>query len=313
MTTSNLSGYQGPALLHVGYIKTGTTYLQEAVFADAALGFALVGGTQNRALLVNWFRAHNDYDFDAAALTKEMRALEAPIRSKGLIPVWSEETLLGDPLVSDYCGPSILAQLKQLDLNVKVLITIRRQEGFALSAYREALRYGRYTLNDFIGTGAEALSMRPILRPEFLFYDVALAHYQAVFGKDNCTVLPLEMLRRDPVGYTNIVCGLMGQPDASSVDEAPRNVGRGATALAVARVLNGFYNVSPLSFHRSILHRAVDKLLNIINRLAPASLNARIEGAWRKQIDAAYENRFADSNRRLEGLTDLDLRPFDYQ
>ena len=60
----------------MGYVKTGTTYLQQTVFANAELGFELVGGTQNRALLVNWFRAHNDYDFDAAALSAEMRALE---------------------------------------------------------------------------------------------------------------------------------------------------------------------------------------------------------------------------------------------
>ncbi len=313
MSASETAGYQGPALLHVGYIKTGTTYLQQTIFADESLGFALVGGDQNRALLVSWFRARNDYDFDAEALKTEMRALEEPIRMRGLIPVWSEETLLGDPLVSDYCGPAILAQLKQLDLDVKVLITIRRQEGFALSGYREALRYGRYRMRDFIGTGKEELSMRPILRPEFLCYDIALAHYRNTFGAANCTALPLEMLRSDPVGYANVICRLMDRPDATNVDAAPRNVGRGATALTVARVLNGLYTVSPLTFQRSLTHRMVDKVLNIINRLAPAALDRRIETTWRKQIDDAYENRFADSNRRLEEMTGLVLQQFDYQ
>lgn len=307
------SSYQGPALLHVGYVKTGTTYLQQTVFSDAELGFELVGGDQNRALLVSWFRARNDYDFDATALSAEMRALEAPIRDRGRVPVWSEETLLGDPLVSDYCGPRILAQLKQLDLDLKVLITIRRQEGFALSGYREALRFGRYKLRDFIGTGAEELSMRPILRPEVLRYDSAVAHYQDAFGAENCAVLPLEMLRADPVGYINVICRLMGRPDATTADTSPRNAGRGGTALRAARVLNGLYTVSPLTFQPSLMRRVVDKVLNMINRLAPSTLDKRIEQGWRAQIDAAYAGQFAESNRRLEQITGLDLRPLGYQ
>jgi hypothetical protein len=187
--------YNGHALLHVGFIKTGTTSLQETLFSNAKLGFELVGGGDNRALSVNWFRAHNDYSFDTEALRAIIQMSEQPIRARGLVPVWSEETLLGDPLVTDYCGPEVLWRLGQLGLNVKILITIQKQESFALSAYREALRFGRHRLSDFIGTGEEELSMRPILRPEFLEYDQVVSAYQREFGSDRCCVLPLEMLQ----------------------------------------------------------------------------------------------------------------------
>lgn len=305
--------YSGPALLHVGYIKTGTTTLQETMFSNAGMGFELVGGTDNRALLVNWFRAHNDYKFDAVKLRDEMLRREDDIRQKGLIPVWSEETLLGDPLVNDYCGPEVLWRLGQLKRDLKVLITIRKQESFALSGYREALRFGRYRLRDFIGTGTEDLSMRPILRPESLEYDQAIQAYQEVFGKKNCLVLPLELLQRDPAEYSRLLCRSMDLPTTLPLDQAPRNVGRGGTALAMARVLNGLYVVSPLTFEASLSRRIVDKILNIINRLAPAALDAKIEAGWRNHIAVRYSGRFAQSNRKVEALTGLDLSALGYQ
>jgi hypothetical protein len=305
--------YSGPALLHVGYIKTGTTSLQQTVFSNADSGFELVGGDDNRALLVGWFRARNDFNFDAAALRAEVDAYEYPIRQKGKVPVWSEETLLGDPIVTDYCGPEVLWRLVQLNLNVKILITIRRQEAFALSGYREALRFGQVRLTDFIGTGSEDLSMRPVLRPEFLEYDHSVNAYQAAFGKDDCRVLPLEMLSKDPEAYLSSLSEFMGLPPISMSKMGIQNVGRSGTALSVARILNGSYVISPLTFEPCKTRRAVDKILNMINRLAPARLDKRIEAGWQSQISGRYDGRFAQSNRRLEAATGLDLRAFGYQ
>jgi hypothetical protein len=305
--------YTGPALLHVGFIKTGTTTLQETVFSNTAAGFELIGGEDNRALLVSWFRARNDYQFDIVQLRSEIEELERPAREKGLVPVWSEETLLGDPLVTDYCGPEVLWRLSQLKLNVKFLITIRRQESFALSAYREGLRFGRYPLTDFLGTGAEDLSMRPILRPEFLEYDKVIEAYQTAFGKENCCVLPLEKLQKSPESYLNSLCRFLDLPTPPLLDDGPRNVGRGGTALKLGRLLNGFYVVSPLTFEPSFARKLADRLLTITDHVAPARLDKVIESAWRAQISTRYAGLFAPSNRRLETLTGLTLSKYGYQ
>ena len=313
LSTSTPHAYSGPALLHVGFIKTGTTTLQETIFANAKIGFECVGGAEHRALLVNWLRAHNDYLFDAEQLRAEMETLEQPIRMKGLVPVWSEETLLGDPLVTDYCGPHVLGLLTQLELNTKILITIRKQESFALSGYREALRFGRYRLTDFIGTGDEDLSMRPILRPEFLDYDQVITAYHAAFGVENCCVLPLEMLQRTPDLYVEKLCDFMDLPKAEAPDQRPRNIGRGGAALMLARYLNAFYVVSPLTYSPSLTRRVVDKMLNITNRLAPAALGAKIERKWRAKIKTQYAGRYTESNRQTEKLTGLDLAGLGYQ
>ncbi|MFD2858452.1 hypothetical protein ACFSZS_31910 [Seohaeicola zhoushanensis] len=82
-----------------------------------------------------------------------MEALEAPLRAEGLLPVWSDETLLGDPLPRSYDGPAILEKLGRLERPMKVVITIRNQHDLVLSAYREYLKRNRHSLIDFIGTG----------------------------------------------------------------------------------------------------------------------------------------------------------------
>jgi hypothetical protein len=39
-------------LLHVGYVKTATSFLQTSVFNNPDLGFGLAAGTENRPLLI---------------------------------------------------------------------------------------------------------------------------------------------------------------------------------------------------------------------------------------------------------------------
>src|SRR5690606_25747219 len=93
-------------------------------------------------------------------------------------------------------------RIAALPIGKKVLITVREQRSFALSAYREYIAQGGANpLRDFIGTGQEPESFTPILRPEFLMYDRVVAHCQTLFGDENLLVLPYELLRRDPPAY----------------------------------------------------------------------------------------------------------------
>lgn len=118
------------------------------------------------------------------------------MRAEGRLPVWSEEVLLGDPLVRRYDGPANLHRIAAAMPEARILITIREQRGMALSMLREhATQGGTGTLRDFIGIGQEDIAYTPILRPDFLHFDRAVAAARAAFGAERVLILPQEMLR----------------------------------------------------------------------------------------------------------------------
>lgn len=301
-----------PALLHVGYPKTASTYLQQAIFNNPDFGLALPGGPASRGYLVDWFRASDGYRFDPGAVAEEMAALEAPVRAQGLRPVWSDETLLGNPITRTYDGAWILDKIARLERPMKVLITIRRQPDLILSAYREYLKLHRHSLTDFIGTGDEPRSYRPILHEEYLQFDIAARQWGQAFGHDNLLVLPQELLRADPAGFIARLADFLGVAAPPVLDDQARNVGLGGTALLASRPLNGLFLRSPLSQRRNGAERVVRKMLQLINRLAPAALDRRIDQSMRARIAARFDGTYAASNRRLSELTNLDLAALGY-
>lgn len=309
---TDLAQVTPPALLHVGYPKTATTYLQNTVFCSAELGMGLAGGTENRSHLMQWIRTDDQYQFDPTAISAAMAKLEAPLRDAGLLPVWSEEVLLGNPIARVYDGAWNLQKLNALDRPFKILITARRQADLALSAYREYLKLHRHSLTDFIGTGMEPHSFQPILNPQYLKFDVAVAAYAQAFGRGNVLLLPQELLRADPGDFLHRLLVFAGLPPAPAPAVDRFNVGLGGTALVAARLLNGLFIRSPLSRRASVMEKATRRTLRFIDRVTPRAFDKRVEDRWRAQIDVRYARLFEGSNRRLQAFTDIDLAALGY-
>lgn len=81
-----------PVLIHPGFHKTGTTYLQEVVFADGE-NFAQ---PWPRQLIYDHIVDPHEFAFDAEASRAAFAALRAQVPS-GALPVLSEEGLCGNP------------------------------------------------------------------------------------------------------------------------------------------------------------------------------------------------------------------------
>ncbi len=301
-----------PALFHVGYPKTASTYLQHSVFGNPDFGLGIPGGAVSRGYLMTWFRTADPYLFDPAAVAADMAELEAPLRADGLRPVWSDETLLGNPLTRTYDGAWVLDRLRRLGRPLKIVITIRNQHDLILSAYREYLKLNRHSLTDFIGTGDEPRSYRPILHPEYLCYDIAVDHWGKAFGAENILVLPQEMLRTGADAFVTRLAAFLGQEDVPAPPRQSFNVGLGGAALRLARPLNALYLRSPLSQRRSLTERGVKKTLRLVDRLSPAALDRALEARWKDQIATRFDGVYAASNQRLAQQTGLDLAALGY-
>jgi len=307
-----LDAYEGPTLFHVGYLKTASTYLQHAVFTNPAFGCALVGGRENRGHIMEWFRTSDAYLFDPTAVAREMARLEAPVRAQGLIPVWSEETLLGDPIKRCYHGAWMLEKLAAIGRPLRILFTIREQKALALSAYREFLKLNRNGLTDFIGTGREPRSHRPILHPEFLCFDIAVVRWRNAFRPENVLVLPKEMLDRDKEAYLGRLAAFLGRDGAHPAPTQSFNVGLGGAALVASRGLNALVVRSPLHSRRSLVERAAGRLKRSIDRLSPHALDTAIERRWKADIATRFAGLYEGPNSRLAEITGLDLAALGY-
>ncbi|MEM9369945.1 MAG: hypothetical protein AAGA26_02180 [Pseudomonadota bacterium] len=306
--------YDGPSIFHIGYIKTGTTFLQNQVFSRSELGLGLAGGEESRATLINELVLKDGYDFDPSAAGCRLAALEEPSRALGLVPIWSDETLLGNVIERRYDGQTSAARLLALPGPKKVLITIREQRSFALSAYREYIKQGgRNTLDQFIGTGREPASFTPILRTDFLCYDRAINFYRAALGKDGVLVLPSELLSRAPETFAWHLGAFLERDLSDLPVERTENKGRAALTLPVARRLNALTLVNPLSPKPTLSRRIARKLVVWMDRFTPAALNSPVEQRYRHQISQRYSGVFLSSNAVTQDATPVPLADLGYE
>ncbi len=103
-----------PVLLHVGFIKTATTFLQQQVFTGSDGGLELAAGKRTRAQMVEEILLGDDYSFDAQAVRARLEIFASEVRSRGNLPVWSEEMLLGNPPSRRYDGFANARKLHQV-------------------------------------------------------------------------------------------------------------------------------------------------------------------------------------------------------
>src|SRR5690242_9694516 len=125
-------------LIHIGYCKTGSTWLQEWVFPSRSLGFATV-----RKSPFTWeiVMAH-DLSFDADTARGRLQPyLETPL-NEGLTPVLSAERFSGRLDLRLHDSARIADRLAALFPDARVLIVVREQKAMILSTYGEYVTQG---------------------------------------------------------------------------------------------------------------------------------------------------------------------------
>lgn len=303
-----------PVLLHVGYIKTATTFLQNQVFTDPAAGLELAAGKQTRSHLVQEIVLSDDYAFDPDATRNRLEHHAREVRARGSFPIWSEEMLLGNPPAQRYDGFANARKLHLVYPEAKVLITIRRQIPMALSIWGEYVRGGgRLPLSAVIGTGAELPGHMPVLHPEFLLFDRAIRHYQGLFGADRVLVLPQEMLAQDHMQYYAALSEFVGRTIKPEQIRRQAHVAEGEVVMRVRRALNRLISIDPTRKRRQGAAQLNDRVLRRIDHMVPAAWNRPIRLDLQAQVTARYDGLFAQSNRRTGALTGLNLEAFGYE
>lgn len=307
-------------LIHIGYHKTASTFLQRRLFSDGQTGFRLAGGPGEMSQA---FVTLNGFDFDPEQAAWRFAAALSGASKDGLVPVLSAERLSGMPHRGGYDSRAVADRLAASFPEARILVVIREQRDMLLSLYKTYVRMGGpATLEQYVLSSREVADRAALFRFDYLEYHRLVGHYQGLFGPDNVLVLPYELLVAAPRRFLVRVARFSGSPveakwAAAQVRAASVNVSPSPAAIRLRRHLNkwyvrGLYNPSPIlpvSTHAGPA-RALDAR---IDRAVPKRFRLSGTSRWLRFVEQATEGRYEKSNAATQRLTGLDLGRFGYR
>jgi len=305
-----------PILVHVGYHKTATTWLQNVIFSDETLGFISPWGPQ-AGLAVDEFILANAFRFDATQARSRFEEGLAEARRRGLVPVLSNEGLSGQPFKGDHFrfGRYVVERLHETFPHARILIVVREQRASLLSHYREYIANGFYgDLASFIGGPELPSGFAPHCPLDHFEYDGLVGHTQALFGTQNVLVLPFEMLKDQRDDFLAELYRFIGRPMPAVPDHLPQRVGAKGLGLAFKRACNRI-NFGKANWSRprqSLAVRVVSTTTDWLERHGPDAWQSVYNERLRQYVETQIGAQYAQSNARLERLTGLELGQYGY-
>jgi hypothetical protein len=305
----------GP-LVHVGYHKTASTWLQRRIFSDESLGYLEV---RPRTIIDQAFIVCNAFRFDPDDAHAFFADWERDAEAKGATLVISHERLSGQPQMGYIDSRPIADRIAATYPNAKILIVIREQRDMMLSVYKQhIMRFGKNTFDHMWRERTIREKRRPGPTYDMFEYHLMIGYYQKLFGADRVLVLPFEMLKKDAVGFVGEIQKFAGLPAPADIPTSRDNVALPGAAVKVVRVVNILFRMVGIgtAFAGPIADKRSRRIrLGIIRTLGPTlpkSWSKRVEDRWRSTALDIAAGRFARSNRIVEEITGLDLGRFGY-
>jgi len=308
------------SLVHIGYHKTGTTWLQNYVFNNREFGFVSPMPTKD---MMDLIILPNALDFSPALSEAEIiRFLRSPDIGD-LVPVFSNERFSGHPHSGGYDSKTMADRLRALFPAARILICIREQRKVILSCYNQYIKKGgAISISSYLNVSDR--TRVPLFDFRHFMYHRLIHYYQAIFGRDRVLVLPYELFNQDSADYVSrIIAFASQQPRHVSPDVLPaRNwSNRSITGfeLLIRRLMNftvgsrnsiNQFSLLPLKKkHTDSLFEEIQKLRPII----PASLSRAIMTSLETKVSGLVGSRYCESNRLTSELIGIDLAQLGYQ
>jgi hypothetical protein len=290
-----------PDILHIGIHKTGSTYLQNAIWPQ-------VEGVQ---YLSRPFTQHNhafnqlQYADDSLYDEKAMRDVLIAFGARPFLI--SDEALSGKPMLFASINRSHIARrLRVLFPDATVIVFIRNQHDVILSHYSSYVKepVGTKTLRDFVWKPGMDYRYEAGVReheyydPARLYYNTGDFHlhldsflYARLIGLyrelfERVEVFLYEDLRRRPSAVVDRLSAIVGQRLHASGDRWNRSFSR--NELAIRRTLN---RARPLL--------GSDGVVKGLSRLLGAALPPGSKEAWRDQVRFVVGDYYKEDNRTL--------------
>lgn len=297
-----------PVLLHVGFVKTGSTWLQRHLTNNRARGFAEIADRQAiRRLLIEPY----DLWYDPAPFRRHILTRVDEARRRGLTPVLTHERLAGNPICGGVDSNSLALRLAEQFERARVLIIIREQRSHLLSIYNEYVAGGgACSLESFLHPPAGA--KLPLFNFRFLEFHRLILRYQELFGRGHVCVLPFEALRRNPREFCRQIHDFAETTYLGPVPQDAVRRSMSPMAVQIRRRLNFLFyrdNSNPSAPWRV---PAIARLSRLMAKAVPLRLEGKIRERQERWIREYVGDRYVDSNRKTEQATGLALRQYGY-
>ena len=308
-------------LVHIGYHKTATSWLQRVLFTKAGLGLSLAATKAELHPLLVDPRA---LDFDAADARAKLALLIDAGARDGAYPVLSSEELCGSPHTGGVYEKEFADRIAAALPRARVLIVVREQKAMLASTYKQYVRAGgTLALETYLSPPIQG-DIRSCLPDWRHFrYDVLADYYRRILGEDRVLVLPFEVFRNRPDDFVHRLARFCERDIAEQdLERLPyeRDVNRslGALGVVMKRRLNPYVSrperLYPEPWIRvtKVGHRRLVKGIRRVEGLAPAGLRRRLEQRLRRVVQEWAGDRFRASNARLDASIADDLAVLGY-
>ncbi|MGB0653111.1 MAG: sulfotransferase [Thermoplasmatota archaeon] len=274
-------------LVHAGYHKTGSTWLQTRFFP------------RHPHLMLPWRTADvervlvhvHPLRFDAEAARAALRPGLEAATAEGLVPVVSAERLSGSPLFGGFDAPETLARIKEVFPEATLWLSLRNQVDAIASYYREYVTGGgQARLPEFL-RGLVRSEHDSVLLQHYDYVPL-LRHARGLFG-DRLLVTLFERFQQDPAAEMRKVCDRLDVPlHPEDFDFRPVRGGLRDGGVRFLRPLNAFFEEPGTLAHGAF---------RLPGRKAVVKMAARRNGRpWLRSAVAEHVGgRYDEPNRAL--------------
>ncbi|MDD2549137.1 MAG: hypothetical protein PHD00_03475 [Bacteroidales bacterium] len=218
-------------IIHLGYPKTGTTWLQDMFFKHVS-NFQYV----KKNVCNDIFVKPNAFSFDKQLAIEEISLLT---QNKDII--LSSELFAGTTnrgWLRGFWSKEIARRLHSVLPKAEIVIFIRRQEDLIASAYMQYIKNGgNFSINRYLESSAYNLFSFDHLN----FYKL-VQFYETLYGKESLQIFLFEDFKNDSINFMKDFSARLGfQVDFSSIDFTPINESLPIKLLALKKFGNLFY------------------------------------------------------------------------
>lgn len=188
-------------LIHIGYHKTASTWLQKSLFNNKEIGFV---SPYDSAILIRSLTYPHPLDFDLNECKKNLAKLLFDLKNSAITPVLSLEDLSGNPHLGGFNNTEFANRLGAVFPNAKVLIVIREQKNIILSNYKQYVkRGGPCSLKSLLNPPEKWHGRAPWFDLDNFKFHRLTNYYCNLFGDSNILVLPYELFVINPSDFIN--------------------------------------------------------------------------------------------------------------
>ena len=304
-------------LLHIGYHKTATTWLQRFLFDNSAMGFKSPFGLSQLSAYL--FDPHA-LDFDPAKTGAHLLLACREVGKAGVMPTISWERLSGNPHSGGYDSKELADRLQEVFPRARVLIAIREQKSMILSTYKQYVKIGGTNpLSTYLHPPADDARV-PLFDFDHFKYHRLIQYYFRLFGRSNVLVLPYELFKGSPQSFIQrilLFCKREGKQLEALPFTAQANPSLTGLSVALKRGINRIVaersrlNINPLLSGQKTTRWAA-LFLSKLDRMAPTSSKTWCDKQLQATIQRFVGDRYKESNILTAQMLDMDLAQYGY-